>query len=75
MSQKLQVMVKGKPGQFTPGEKYKVIFGEGTPDRVPYLFHCMRLCRKIDAKTWEWAGIGEFDDRILEVMARHGKDT
>lgn len=69
MSQKLQVTTKGLLGQYVPGHKYKLIFGEN----IPFLFYCLQVGKQVDwvdgKPIYEYQGIGEFDDRILTVMA------
>lgn len=73
MSQKISVTVRAVPYQYAVGEKYKVKFGHPDTYQCTYLFHCLRLSKVIDDTTWEYEGVGEFDDNQIRSIVKNAE--
>jgi hypothetical protein len=80
MSQKFEVKVRAtRPHQYAVGGRYNMTFGDPNfqeaNSHCPYKFHCTHLWGIDRDGTWIYAGIGEFDDRVWQIIAESMKTT
>ena len=71
MAQRFEVTVKGRPHQYTIGEKYHMVFGspewQEAGKHCPYLFLCLDFKPRADG-FWDYRGVGDFDDNVWKII-------